>query len=120
MPLLRRFPSSLLLAAFAVTACNPGPNKRDVYMEGLQIEGDAERGPCKLHYAQGQDAAILSGDQVATCLLRTQEALAKYDEAARLGMDEPDFVTVHERAKERAARLEGMVEQIRKMERDQE
>jgi len=103
-----------------LVACNQGPSKRDLYMEGLQIEGDAERGPCKLHYAKGQDAASLSGDQLASCLARTEEALAKYDEAARLGLDEADFVTVHARAKERVERLEGMIEQVRKMERGQE
>ncbi|MEM9458492.1 MAG: hypothetical protein AAGF11_30220 [Myxococcota bacterium] len=102
------------------TGCSQGPGKRDLYMEGLQIEGDAERGPCKLHYAKGQDAAALSGAQLASCLARTQEALAKYDEAARLGLDEADFVKVHTRAKERITRLEGMITQVRKMERGEE
>lgn len=104
-----------LLLAFA--ACSKGPSKNDVYMEGLQIEGDAERGPCKLHYVEGQEAAQLSGDQLTNCLARTKDALAKYDEAASLGLDDHDFVKVHQRAKERAARLEDMVTQVRKMER---
>ncbi len=86
-------------------------------MEGLQIEGDAERGPCKLHYVEGQQAAQLSGGQLASCLSRTKEALGKYDEAAKLGLDDLDFVRVHQRARERVERLEGMVEQVRKMER---
>jgi hypothetical protein len=105
---------ALLLAA---AACTQGPNKNDLYMEGLQIEGDAERGPCKLHQAEGQDAALLSGDQLTNCLARTKDALAKYDEAARLGLDDPDFTKVHQRAKERIARLEDMIMQVRKMER---
>jgi len=107
----------LLLGLLIVAACPQGPNKHDIYMEGLQIEGDAERGPCKLHYAEGQPAAQLSGDQLASCLARTQEALTKYDEAAKLGLDDPDFKKVHERARQRAERLEGMIAQVRKMER---
>lgn len=118
-PVVRRLCLLLGLLTFGI-ACRSGPDKRDLYMEGLQIEGDAERGPCKLHYAEGQDAAALSGDQLANCLARTQQALAKYDEAARLGLDEADFVKVHTRAKERVTRLEGMIAQVRKMERGQE
>jgi hypothetical protein len=108
---------ALLLLA---PACSRGPTKSDLYMEGLQIEGDAERGPCKLHYVEGQQAAALSGGQLANCLSRTKEALAKYDQAAELGLDDPDFVKVHLRAKERVVRLDEMVEQVRKMERGQE
>lgn len=119
-PSIRRRPSLLGLLPglwLVASACPSGPNKNDIYMEGLQIEGDAERGPCKLHYVEGQDAAQLSGDQLAACLVRTQDALAKYEEAAKLGLDDPDFVKVHERAKQRVERLEGMVTQVRKMER---
>lgn len=105
-----------LFLLLLLPACAQGPNKNDVYMEGLQIEGDAERGPCKLHYVEGQPAAQLSGDQLTNCLARTKDALAKYDEAARLGLDDPDFVKVHQRAKERVTRLDEMVTQVRKME----
>lgn len=111
----------LCLATIAVgSGCERGPNKHDLYMEGLQIEGDAERGPCKLHYAEGQDAAVISGDQLATCLARTEEALAKYEAAAAAGLEDVDFEKVHDRAKGRKERLEGMIEQVRKMERGQE
>lgn len=89
-------------------------------MEGLQIEGDAERGPCKLHYAEGEQAAMLSGDQLTNCLARTKDALAKYDEAHALGLDDPDFLKVHQRAKDRVTRLEDMISQVRRMERGQD
>lgn len=107
---------SLLLALLCAVACARGPSKNDLYMEGLQIEGDAERGPCKLHYQEGQPAALLSGDALTNCLARTKDALGKYDEAARLGLDDPDFVKVHQRAKERVTRIEAMLTQVRKME----
>jgi hypothetical protein len=113
---LRR-PRLVLALLLASSACARGPSKNDLYMEGLQIEGDAERGPCKLQYVEGQEAAQLSGDQLTNCLARTKDALAKYDEAARLGLDDPDFAKVHQRANERAARLEEMITQVRKMER---
>lgn len=106
----------LLLALLSAVACTKGPSKNDLYMEGLQIEGDAERGPCKLHYQEGQPAALLSGDALTNCLARTKDALGKYDEAARLGLDDPDFVKVHQRAKERVTRIEAMLTQVRKME----
>lgn len=109
----------LLLCLVIPAGCRTGPSKSDVYMEGLQIEGDAERGPCKLHYVEGQEAAALSGDQLASCLQRTEEALEKYDEAARMGLEDVDFKKVHDRAKQRAKRLEGMVAQVRMMERGQ-
>ena len=104
-----------LLVLLSALACAKGPNKNDLYMEGLQIEGDAERGPCKLHYQEGQAAALLSGDALTNCLARTKEALGKYDEAARLGLDDPDVVKVHQRAKERVTRIEDMLTQGRKV-----
>lgn len=106
----------LVLALLSTLACAKGPSKNDLYMEGLQIEGDAERGPCKLHYQEGQPAALLSGDALTNCLARTKDALGKYDEAARLGLDDPDFLKVHQRAKDRVTRLDAMLTQVRKME----
>lgn len=114
-----RRPALLLVLALLSTlacACAKGPSKNDLYMEGLQIEGDAERGPCKLHYQEGQPAALLSGDALTNCLARTKDALGKYDEAARLGLDDPDFLKVHQRAKDRVTRLDAMLTQVRKME----
>jgi hypothetical protein len=113
-------PRLALALLLLLPACARGPSKNDLYMEGLQIEGDAERGPCKLHYAEGQPAALLSGDELTNCLARTQEALAKYEEAARLGLADPDSTKVHQRAKDRVQRLEEMIAQVRKMERGQE
>jgi hypothetical protein len=116
----RARPPLALALLLLVTACARGPSKNDLYMEGLQIEGDAERGPCKLHYVEGQPAALLSGDELTNCRARTEDALAKYDEAARLGLDDPDFAKVHQRAKDRVQRLDEMITQVRKMERGQE
>jgi hypothetical protein len=100
-----------------VAAC--GENKRDVFMQGLEIEGAAERGPCKLHYTENAQAASLSGDMVDECLRQTEQALALYDKAAQLGLKDPEFVTVHERAKERKQRLEQMLKMVRSIETDQ-
>ncbi|MBX7079831.1 MAG: hypothetical protein K1X88_11625 [Nannocystaceae bacterium] len=111
------------LFALAVLASGCGENRRDVFMAGLEIEGAAERGPCKLQPAAGpgvpQGASALSGDTIADCLQQTEAALAKYKRAAELGLSDPDFVSTYDRAKERKARLESMLKMVRQMENDQ-
>lgn len=107
----------LLLIALFVTAC--GENKRDVFMQGLEIEGAAEKGPCRLHYAENAQAAALSGDMVDECLRETDKALALYDKAAQLGLKDPEFLEVHARAKDRKQRLESMLKMVRSIETDQ-
>lgn len=105
------------LALVLLTGC--GENRRDVFMTGLEIEGAAEKGPCRLHYAKDAPAAVLSGDDVAQCLKQTELALTYYDKAAALGLRDPQFVSVHDRAKERKTRLEGMLKMVRAIETDQ-
>lgn len=95
-----------------------GENKHDIYMRGLEIEGDAERGPCKLQYAKGEHAARLDRSQLTTCLVETQRAIAEYEKAKTLGYDEAGFAKVYDRAHEREARLEQMIEMVGEMERD--
>jgi len=106
-----------LLVVLVAAAC--GENKRDVFMQGLEIEGAAERGPCRLHYAENAQAAPLSGDKVDECLRQTDAALALYDKAEQLGLKDPEFIEVHVRAKERKQRLEQMLKMVRSIETDQ-
>ena len=108
----------LISAALGPAGCG-GKTKHDVYMEGLKIEGDAERGVCKLHFGDGQMMQALSGDRLQDCLRVIDEALELYDKAAQMGLEDADFKKVHARAKERKAKLEGMLTQVRSMERDQ-
>lgn len=118
---LNRTHLSVLALVASVTlmgACG-GKTKHDIYMEGLKIEGDAERGVCKLHYGDGQIMQALSGDRVQECLRATDDALRLYDEVAKMGMDDVDFKRVHARAKERKGKLEAMLTQVREIERDQ-
>ena len=100
----------------ALAGC--GESKYDVYMRGLEIEGDAERGPCKLHYAEGEHAARLDRSQLTSCLQETERALAEYEKAKSMGYADADFTKVYERAHERKARLEQMIEMVGEMERD--
>lgn len=104
------------LALCALAGC--GESKYDVYMRGLEIEGDAERGPCKLHYAEGEHAARLERSQLTACLTETERALAQYEKAKSMGYADADFTKVYERANERRARLEQMIEMVGQMERD--
>lgn len=110
----------LLTAAIAVPvlACN-SRDKRDVYMEGLKLEAEAEKGPCRLQQVEGQPMPVLSGDAVMICLKRTEEAIALYEEAGRMGMSDPDYDRVLARAYERRDRLKDMLTNVRAMERGQ-
>ena len=104
-----------LLATLAF-ACG-GRDKYEVYLEGLQVEAEAEKGPCALHTEQGQAAPVLSGDQVQTCLRRTEDAIALYEEAGRLGLNDVDYNRVYSRALQRRDRLKDMLTNVRAMER---
>lgn len=97
-----------------------GERKYDVYMQGAKIEGDAERGVCRLHYSDASQAAPLSGDQVLQCLRETERALEYYERAAAMGYQDVDFERVHARAIERKERLESMLAMVREMEREQQ
>lgn len=111
--------SRILLSLVVLsTLCGCGESKYDVYMRGLEIEGDAERGPCKLHYAEGEHAARLDRGQLTSCLQETERALVEYEKAKQMGYADADFTRVYERAKERKARLEQMIEMVGQMERD--
>jgi hypothetical protein len=110
----------LVLATLLVTTlfagCS-GESRQDLYMAGMKVEGDAERGPCKLLYDKQEGANVLSGDQVQACLKMQGEAVVLYERAAALGLKSVDFVRTHEEAKARVARLEGMLKMVREMER---
>lgn len=95
-----------------------GESKYDVYMKGLEIESEAEKGPCKLEYAEGEHAARLDRGQLAGCLAETNEAIAQYDKAKEMGYADVDFERVYERAQTRKARLEEMIEMVGRIERD--
>lgn len=108
----------LIVAPLVALLVGCGESSYDVYMRGLEIEGDAERGPCKLHYAKGEHAARLDKSQLTTCLVETQRAIAEYEKAKTMGYAEAGFAKVYERAHEREARLEQMIEMVGEMERD--
>lgn len=110
--------AAALLGSLLGSLSGCGENKHDIYMRGLEIEGDAERGPCKLHYAKGEHAARLDRSQLTTCLVETQRAIAEYEKAKTLGYDEAGFAKVYDRAQHREARLEQMIEMVGEMERD--
>jgi cyanophycinase-like exopeptidase len=105
----------VVLVSMVSTGC--GESRQALYMEGMKVEGDAERGPCKLIHDKEVGAALLTGDQVQQCLQMQSEALALYERAAGLGLKDADFVKAHDQARGRVARLEGMLKMVREMER---
>lgn len=104
----------LLLIAVVLGAC--GESRHELYMQGMKVEGDAERGPCKLVYDQEEGANVLSGDQVQSCLKMQEEAQALYDRAAALGMKDADFLQTRETSQARIKRLSGLLKMVREME----
>ncbi len=97
-----------------LAACGESP--RDVYMQGLTREREAEKGPCKLMFDKELGANVLSGDQIQTCLKGQEEAIAIYDRALQLGIKDPEFQVTYDRAQERAKRLRSMLTVVREME----
>ena len=93
--------------------------RHDVYMRGLQVEGEAERGPCRIRFDGAAQAQVLDGDRVQECLEETERAIALYEQAMAMGSDqEPEVRQTHARSLERKKRLEDMLHQVRRMEQE--
>ncbi len=107
-------PALVSVLCTGLSAC--GENKRELYMQGMKLEGEAERGVCKLIYDSEVQAHVLDGGQVLACLKQTEEALVLYERAAGLGLKDLDFVRTHEKALERKKNLEMMLKAVREME----
>lgn len=110
------------LALVAVLGC--GESKYEVFLQALEAEGEAERGPCKLHYADTaqnanfMSAASLSGDQIASCIAATDRSLVLFEKAAGMGKPDADLQQAYDRAKARKEKLSSMLRMVRDMERD--
>jgi len=98
------------------TACESGPTKHELYMQGMQIEGDASRNSCQPSFDGGMNTHVLDGDLVQGCLKQTEEALALYKQAEAKGLKDLDFVQTYERARERAEHLRSMLKTVRAIE----
>lgn len=107
---------ALALAAPTLGGCGEGETKHDLYMRGMQVEGEASRGDCRLAYDAAERAHSIDGDQVQRCLERTEEAIALYEKAKAKGLADLDFVNTHQRALERRERLKGMLHTLRELE----
>jgi hypothetical protein len=99
--------------------CGKSRTKYDVYLEGLQIEGTAERTVCQPGFDAATGTQTLSADRIKDCLREQEAALTLYEEAGRLGMaDDPEYQQTLTRAQERRARLNEMLAQVRRMEQE--
>ncbi len=113
-----RWWACVLVGLLVAPGCG-GKTRHDIYMEGLKIEGEAERGVCQAHFGDGKMMQAISGDRIQTCLRAIDDALELYDKAAEMGLEDVDFKRVHARAKERKTKYEQMLTQLREMEREQ-
>lgn len=107
----------LAFAGFAVLiatggGCQKKETKYDVFLRGLQLEGEAERGPCKLMWDAEAQHHVINAAQINACLEAQVAALEVYEEAKAMGYAGPDFERVHARALERQARLKQMLDWV--------
>ncbi|MCA9658309.1 MAG: hypothetical protein KC486_08190 [Myxococcales bacterium] len=101
-------------------ACESGPSKHELYMQGMQVEGEASRSDCQPAFDAGMDTHVLDGDVVQACLRKTEEAIALYEQAKAKGLEDLDFVQTYEKALERKKHLESMLRVVRELERPDE
>ena len=112
---------TLLGVLLVAAACSGGGKTRhDLYMAGMQKEGEAERGPCKLVFDGAAKAQVLSTTRLKECLRLQNEAIDLYEQAAAKGLsDDPAFTQTYTRAKQRRKNLESMIANLQRMERIQ-
>ncbi len=102
------------------SACEGGPSTHELYMQGMQIEGDASRSSCQPAFDGGMKTHVLDGDVVQACLEKTEEAIVLYERAEAKGLKDLDFIQTLERARERRQHLRSMLKVVRKIERPDE
>lgn len=107
--------STLVLAG--VSACNM-ETANDVYMRGLEVEGDAERNVCRLVFDTAAKAHVLNSGKIKDCLDRNREALDLYEKAGEMGQTGLDFEYKLEDARSRVKKLESMYRTVKMMETD--
>lgn len=113
LPLLTA--AALLGGAPLGTGCNM-ESSTDVYLQGLQVEGRAEKKECKLVYDQESGTHVINSEKIAACLEKQKEALALYEKAGSMGHEGKDFDRTLAQAKDRTTKLESMYEQVKRME----
>lgn len=105
-----------IVGLWLVLVAGCGESPREVYLQGMKAEGEAERGPCKLIFDQQLGQNVISADQIQSCLKGQEDAAALYDRAAALGLKDLDFERTREQAHERAKRLRLMLSTLRELE----
>lgn len=98
--------------------CEKKETKYDVFMRGLQLEGEAERGPCKMMWDAESQHHVINAAQINACLKAQEEALAVFEEAKGMGYTGPDFDRVYLRAGERRDRLKQMLKWVANREKE--
>jgi hypothetical protein len=101
-----------------LSACNM-ETSNDVYMKGLEIEGQAEREVCRLVYDTGAKAHVLNSGKVKDCLEKNKQALTLYEKAKDMGQSGLDLQYKLEDAQARVKKLEEMYRMVKMIETEQ-
>ena len=104
-------------ALACLTGCQ-GESRYDAFLRAQKLEGEAERGACKLVFDSSVAAHIISGEAVARCLRAHREALAAYERAGAMGFEGADYERARAASQERVQQLESMVRTVEMLERE--
>lgn len=114
---LARLGLSLWAAVACLTGCQ-GESRYDAFLRAQKLEGEAERGACKLVFDPSVAAHIISGEAVAGCLRAHRAALAAYERAGAMGFEGEDYERARTASQERVHKLESMVRTVEMLERE--
>ncbi len=103
----------LTLALALVPACKPSGN--DAYAEALTLLGEAERGPCNMGFDPATNQQTIDVARIGECLTKTNEALAKLQEAKQLGVDTREVEELITQTEDEVRRLESMKRTVLRM-----
>ncbi len=100
----------------ALAGCGPSPAAR---WEAAQAKFEAaRRGACELAKRPGESSVVLSVPKLANCVRELDEAIAAFEAAQAAGVNDAAFAQAHADAKAQRERAQGMLEQVRTIERD--
>lgn len=91
----------------------------DAFLRAQKMEGEAERGACRLVFDRERGAHVISSEDVARCLRENKRALRAYERAAARGYRGEDYDRIVGNLRDRIERLASMERTVGMLEREQ-